>query len=215
MKKFRCSLKTCYEKDDKGSEMYPKTKKGSEYYLYDKRKSPIFIKNNDNDELYAKDNSSNQIYPKHRPFFAKNNNDEFYYAKDADQNEYYAKYKRLDIYTYNRNGEVLIAHSNSGRQLYPKDPGGNEYYLVNRENAPFYLKDETGRNYPAKSKKNEFLFLEPPVLDQSRVYKRRDFLRNTVYSFRPKINNYLAPLEVFCCLTSMTLPLVTVVLLFF
>lgn len=218
MKKFRCSSKPfnmCYERDDKGNEVYPKTINGSEYYLYDKHKIPIFIKNNDNDELYAKDNLSNQIYPKYWPFFAKNRNSEFYYAKDSDQNEFYAKYKGLDIYTYNINGEVLIAHSNTGRQLYPKDPGGNEYYLVNRENKPFYLKDENGQNYPAKSKKNESLFLEPPILNQNRVYEQKDFLRNKVYLIRPKVNNYRVSLDVFCCLISMTLPLVTVILLFF
>lgn len=202
-----------YKKDDTGNEVYPKTEQGSEYYLY-KGKIPLFAKNNENDEIYAKDSSFNEIYPKHRPFFAKNRNNEFYYAKDCKQNEFYANYKRRDIYTYNKNGDVLIAHSNKGKQIYPKDHHGNEYYLINRENKPFYLKNENGQSYAAKTYKNEFLYLEPPTLNSACIQKQKDFLKNTVYKIQPK-KDYLVSLDVFCCLISMTVPLVTVILLFF
>lgn len=218
MKKWNCLSKPpikCYERDDKGNEIYPKTKRDSEYYLYDKHKIPIFIKNSNSDEIYATDNLSNEIYPKPCPFFAKNRNNEFYYAKDSNGNERYAKCIRFDMYTYKRNGEVLIAHSNAGRQIYPKDPRGNEYYMVNSDNKPFYLKDEKGQSYPTKTKKGEFSYLKPPVLNPSRIVRKRDFSGNYVYRIRPNVDNYHVSLDVvFFLLSSMT-PLVTFILLCF
>lgn len=178
-----------YETDDSGCEKYPKMKNGSEYYLYDVHKVPIFAKNNDGDEIYAKDNYSNEMYPKKPPFFAKNRFQNVYYAKDSGQDEIYPTYKGLNIYTFTREGTVLIAHFKSGRERYPSNGKGN-YYPVDIRGKPFYLKNENDIKYPAKTKKNQFIYLEPPILDKKHVKKTTDALKNTVYMSHPKVENY-------------------------
>ena len=196
-----------YETDSSGSEKYPKMKDNTEYYLYNSQRKPIFAKNNENDEIYAKDFISNDVYPKRAPFFAKDRHNNFYYARDCELNEFYPLYKNLSV-TINRNGEMLIARLSSGCQRYPTDSHGNCYYPKNKEGKPFYLRDENGFIYPAKTKKNEYIYLEPPILDKKHVRKKKDALKNTVYTCSPKIYNWRVSFDVLCLLTIIMSPLI-------
>lgn len=198
-----------YETDDSGCEKYPTKKNGSEYYLYDEHKVPIFAKNSNNDEIYAKDIHLNEVYPNKPPFFAKNRFQNEYYARDSDQNEIYPTYKGLNIYTFTRDGNVLIAHYKSGRERYPSNGNGN-YYPVDIRGKPFYLKDEKGIKYPAKTTKNQFIYLEPPILDRKHVKKKKDALNNTVYMSHPKVANLSLSCEVFCVLSAAITPLIII-----
>lgn len=201
-----------YETDESGCEKYPKAADGSEYYLYDAHKAPIFAKNRNNDEVYAKDVYLNEIYPKRPPFFAKDKHNNIYYAKDSQMNEIYPIYKGLEIYAFTRDGNVLVAHFKSGRERYPSNGDGN-YYPVDITGKPFYLKDENGIKYPAKNKKNQFIYLEPPILDKRHVKKKKDALKNTVYLSHPKVENYRLCCEIFFSLCAIITPLITVAIL--
>lgn len=196
-----------YETDESGCEKYPKKANGSEYYLYDVHKIPIFAKNSDNDELYAKDIYLNEIYPKTPPFFAKDRHQNIYYARDSEMNEIYPTYKKLNVYAFTREGNVLIAHLKSGRQRYPSNCNGN-YYPVDIKGNPFYLKDENGIKYPAKTNKNQFIYLEPPILDKRHVKKKKDALNNTVYLSYPKISNCKVYCDIWFKLCAITSPFI-------
>lgn len=198
-----------YETDDSGCEKYPKKKNGSEYYLYDVHKIPIFAKNSNNDEIYAKDIYLNEIYPKTPPFFAKNKYQNEYYAKDSDQNEIYPTYRGLNVYTFTREGDVLIAHCKSGRERYPSNCNGN-YYPVDIQGRPFYLKDENGKKYPAKTSKNQYIYLEPPILDKKHVKTKKDALNNVVYMSYPKVANYKLSCEICCILSAIITPFILI-----
>lgn len=201
-----------YETDESGSEKYPKTTDGSDYYLYDEHKIPIFAKNINNDEIYAKDIYLNEIYPKHPPFFARDRHKNVYYARDAQMNEIYPKYKGLEIYTFTRDGNALIARFKSGRERYPSNGDGN-YYPVDIKGYPFYLKDENGIKYPAKTKKNQLIYLEPPILNKKHVKKKKDALKTTVYLSHPKIENYKLSFKICFALCTMIAPFISLVFL--
>lgn len=204
-----------YKTDDKGQEIYPKLKNNSEYYLYDINNNPIFTKNTNNAEIYALDCHFNQIYPKKPPFFAKNRDGEFYYAKDFKLNEYYPTFKGLDRYTWDKEGNALIARFKSGRQRYPSAYRYGDYYPRNREGKPFYLLDENNVKYLAKSAKGENIYLEPPVLSNHKyvIRKKKDALKNIVYIVSPKVDcKYKTSVDIFFELVAATLPLITTVL---
>lgn len=202
-----------YETDDSGCEKYPKKANGSEYYLYDVHKVPIFAKNCHNDEIYAQDIYLNEIYPERPPFFAKNRCQNVYYARDSEMNEIYPTYKGLDIYTFTRDGNALIARYKSGRERYPSNGKGN-YYPVDITGKPFYLRDENGLIYPAKNKKNQFIYLKPPILDKRHVKKKKDALNNTVYLSHPKVENEILCCKIWLMLCSMITPLIVLAFCF-
>lgn len=118
------------------------------------------------------------------------------------------------MYVYTRNGNVLIAQLKSGRQIYPSDAKGNAFYPVNRENKPFYLKDENDIIYPAKRKNNSHIYIDPPILSKKYVKKKRDAIGNIVYMIKPKINSYYAILDVLCLCFTITTSIICLLLLF-
>lgn len=170
-----------YRRNSSGDQIYPKTR-GTEYYLYDADGNPLFARDRLGVMRYARDLSGNEVYPKwkRQPSFVLHPRLECpVYARDASGNEMYPRWKRREAMAVLSDGEMLAARYASGRQRYPLDRHGNEYFpLCKITRKPYYLLDERGIAYRPVTVNGCEMRLE----EAGNVYEKKDALGSTVYT---------------------------------
>lgn len=167
-----------YSRNSLGDQIYPKNGSG-EYYLYNSADgTPLFAKDRHGIARYARDVSGNELYPKPPSFVLHPRLEYPMYARDASGNETYPKWKGREVMAVLRDGEMLAARYASGRQRYPLDRHGNEYFpLCKITRKPYYLFDERGIAYrPVTANGFEM------CLRGENFYEKKDALGTTVYT---------------------------------
>ena len=152
---------------------YPKRRNGDEYYG-----TEPFVVDDEGRERYARDRHGNEVYPKRkRNLFARNARFEEYYARDQAGNEWYPCFQGQSILIPGR-----LARYADGKQRYPTDAKGNEYYLQT-EGKPYLLQQENGEPYLAKTRKGIPMipWNEMRVTDDRPYMYTKDVLGNCVY----------------------------------
>lgn len=189
---FHCPLFSSrhqnYNRNAAGDQIYPIQKNGAERYLYDATGTPLFAKDRHAKMRYARDSAGNQLYPKSKrgPSFVLHPH--LYcpmYARDCKGNEYYPKWKGREQMAQLADGEMLVARYACGRQRYPLDRHGNEYFPICKiTKKPYYLLDERGVIYRPVTVNNYEMYLELEEAEENvdRIYEKKDALGSTVYT---------------------------------
>lgn len=171
-----------------GDQVYPTRRNGSEYYLYDADGNPVFAKDRLGVTRYARDVSGNELYPKSKsgPSFLFHHRLQYpVYAQDSSGNERYPKWKGREMMIVLGDGEMLVARYASGRQRYPLDRRGNEYFpLCKITRKPHYLLDERGVAYRPVTVNGYEMYLKSDEVPEEAgyIYEKKDALGSTVYT---------------------------------
>lgn len=199
-----------------------KTKKRVVRYQYDRGK-PIFPKNEVGDEMYLCTDDGDEVYPPKGPYpFAHDRFAQPFYAKTAKNHEFYPTrhgYSVL-INNYDQPAPVLAVYA-SGKQRYPTNSKGHEYYLRGNDDEPFLLRDESGRPYFARTRNGVAMIPAKFFYDcrdtTQKYYMGLDAAKNVVYSEGKRLITCQSKVKrfLFTCLCSQILnipPLVCVIL---
>lgn len=190
-------------------------------YQYDKGK-PIFPKNEMGDEVYICSLEGDEMYPKKGPYpFARDRFGQPFYAKTAKKHEIYPMRHGYSVLISNTDEtEPVLALYASGKQRYPTNWKGHEYYL-RVDDEPFLLRDESGRPYFARTKSGVAMIPAKFFYDcrdtNQKYFLGLDAAKNVVYSegkklvtCKSKIKRFL--LTCLCTQILNTPPLVCIIL---
>ena len=171
-----------YDRDQFGNEVYPRRKggRGSEYYL---RRAGYAV-DRTGTPRYARDAEGNEIYPDREPRLLEHSVWKYpVYARDRFGNETYPVDRGREMFASLRDGEMLPARFASGRQRYPSDKKGNDYFpLCKITGKPYYLLDEKGFAYKPLTKNGFEMFLSPEESEAIVLHEKTDALGSKYYT---------------------------------
>ena len=150
--------------------------------------SERYILNEEGDELYPKRIDGSEYY---RFGFAVDRTGAPRYARDAVGNEIYPKVKRREVFATLKDGEILPARYDSGRQRYPLDRYGNEYLPVCKiTGKPYYLTDQLGNPYRPVTVNGYPIYIDSEEDEfEDRLYEKRDALGSKIYTADHKMKS--------------------------
>lgn len=164
---------------------------------YDKEGNPIFKKDQHGCDKYERDRHGNERYPSKGFPFARDSDGNLFYARKVNGDEIYPKRNKMSLTIKETDQTDKPARCVSGKEIYPTDKFGNEYYFI-KEGIPYLLKDEEGRNYFARTKDGDVLIPWNWMHEHQNViqslYPGLDSIGNVIYS-----NKRLSPYIINSC----------------